>query len=322
MSILSSIIQRCKQTLLSRSATTKKPFLLQHARTVFISSQKNTIALSVLENHPQAVTVLFYPGTMASPHMYGLFLEELHAAGCNVVGIHPLSHGLSPKKQCVFTFDDILQNGKDAQIWAEHYFSGPVVVSGHSQGGILALAHALNNPTLAACFPMGTLLPHNEKAGSVTRFEKLLRHRELFLRVVGFLARIFPFLPIPFWLYLQPKRIFAHAHKVFAPANGVRFWYPLAFISSLFHKDLHETEKNGAIQCPLFLLSAKNDTLFTWPLMQEIFASLQAPQKKLIAIAGGGHLCVVSRVYAKQMAAFIAAECAGLGLPIYIKKQR
>ncbi len=298
-----------------------KKYQLQQAKTVRIPSQKNTIVLSVLENSPEAVTVLFYPGTMSSPHMYGVILEELHAKGCNVVGIHPLSHGLSPKTQRIFTFDDILQNGKDAQAWAQNYFSGPIVVSGHSQGGILALAHAVDNPALAACFPMCTLLPQSEDAASVTRFGFLLHHKDKFLSFLRTLARVFPFLPIPFWLYLKPKHILSHAYKVFAPSQGLRYTYPLAFISSLFNKNLHAAEVKGHIHCPLFILSAKNDTLFSWTMMQNILHAVQAPQKKLIGISGGGHLCAVSRVYAKHMAAIIAAHCAGLGLPIHIQKQ-
>ncbi len=312
----------------------QKRYPLQNARTVYIPSQKNTIALSVLESHPQAVTVLFYPGTMASPYMYSLFLEELQAVGCNVVGIHPLSHGLSPRKKILFTFDDIVRNGQDAQAWAAHHFSGPLVVCGHSQGGIVALAHALSDsrknsltsttnstadtPSLAACFSLGTLLPHAHDAVNVTRFKAFLRHKDSILRGIRFFSHLFPFLPIPFWLYLQPKKIFAHAYKVFAPAKGIRLWYPLIFISSLFHKDLQHVQQHGHMHCPFFLLSAKNDALFSWPLMQKIFESIRAPQKKLIPIAGGGHLCAVSRLYAKHMAAIIAAECAGLGLPIYI----
>ncbi len=291
--------------------------LFPKARKVCIPSCGTSITLTVLEAAPEAVTVLFYPGTMASPLMYPLLLNELHRLGCNVVGIHPLSHGLSPREKISFTFEDILQNGKDAQRFARQYFSGPIVVSGHSQGGILSLAHALHNPHIQGIFPITTLLPQRDEAGSVTRMRALLKYKSPLLRVMRFMASCLPFVPIPFLAYLELKPLLHKAHKVYAPSIHKRASYPLRFISSLFHVDLSAAEREGAISCPLMLLTAKDDQLFPLTLMQSTYDAIKAPRKKLIVIHGGGHLCAVSRLYAPHIAAHIAQSCAALGLPLH-----
>ncbi len=300
----------------------KQLYNLANAKTIYIQSQKKSIALTVLENHPNAVTVLFYPGTMASAFMYCVLLTYLHEKGCNVVGIHPVGHGLRSDKKTIFYFDDILQNGLDAQAWAESYFSGPLVVSGHSQGGVLALAHALDNEKISACFPLGTLLPHCPDAILATRFAFMYKRKDLVLKITKLLSIIFPFFPIPAGFYLKLKKIFAHSYRIYTPPKSSRLSYPLAFLNSFFHKNLQLAQEAGHILCPLFLVTAKNDQLFTWEMMEKTFHSIQAPQKKLIPIAGGGHLYAISKHYAKHIASYIASECAGLGLPIYIEKKK
>ncbi len=291
--------------------------LFPTARKVSIPSCGTSITLTVLETAPEAVTVLFYPGTMASPLMYPVLLNELHRLGCNVVAIHPISHGLSPKNKSSFTFEDILQNGKDAERWAKRNFSGPLVVSGHSQGGILSLAHALHNPHIQGTFPITTLLPQREESSAVTRLRAMLTYKEPVLRLMRFMASHVPALPIPFLAYLELKPLLKNAHKVFAPNIQKRASYPISFVSSLFHLDLHAAEQAGSIHCPVILLTAKDDQLFPLALMQSTFDAIKAPQKRLIILDGGGHLCAVSRLYAQHIAAHIAQSCAALGLPLH-----
>ncbi len=286
-------------------------------RNVQIQSQV-PITLSLLENHPKAVTVLFYPGTMASPLMYPVLLQELYRLGCNVVAIHPLSHGLSPKVKKNFTFNDILQNGHDAELWIKKNFQGPIVACGHSQGGILALAHSINNPNISATFPIGALLMHEPWAIDITHFSSLRGHEEKLLNILQKASKLLPRLPIPFFAYLAPSKILAKAYKVYAPRKGCRATYPLCYIYSLFSADLSKASAQGSINCPVILISPKDDELFPLNIMQQLIDCIKAPQKKLISIAGGGHLAAVSKYYAPHMAAHIAGQCAGLGLPLYI----
>ncbi len=285
---------------------------------VHIKSQV-PIVLSVLKRHSQAVTVLFYPGTMATPAMYPELLIALYNYGCNVVAISPLAHGKSSKNKKSFVFDDILQNGLDAQNWVKDNFSGPIVICGHSQGGILALAHSMNNNDISACFPICTLLMHREDSIEVTHFKSLRAYRNKILKILKKLSYIMPRLPIPFFAYLSIKNVIANAYKVNAPRGECRSTYPLSFLYSLFVKDL--SSKNGKISCPVFLITAKDDMLFPLKMMNDTLDEIEAVQKKLIIIEAGGHLAATSKYYAKHIAAYIAEHCAGLGLPLYITKK-
>ncbi len=289
---------------------------------VTIASQESSITLSILKAHPRATTILFYPGTMASPFMYPELLKHLHAMGCNVIGIHLQGHGLSPSNNRAFTMEDLIQNGRDAEAYALQEFSGPLVLCGHSQGGILTLAHCLKTTSIAAAFPICTLMPQMANAGTVTRLKNFLHFKEPFIKALTCLANVAPRMPMTFLAYLELGKILENSYKVVAPRSQCRNTYPLRFIHSLFTMDLHKASEDGTITCPFFLLTAKNDTLFPLALMEETLGAIKAPYKKLIQIHGGGHLCAVSKVYAQHIAAHITAHCAGLGLPLYTKNTK
>lgn len=282
-----------------------------------ISSGGLPIVLSVWERHPAACTVLFYPSTMASPLLHRFFLEELWGMGLNVVGLHPLGHGKSSTKNKKFTFQDILRNGLDAVDWITRTMRGPVVIAGHSQGGILALAHVAQDARPAAAFPLCTLLPQHPKAGTVTRFRRLLRHKERLLAVLRTGSRVFPLLPIFMPCYLELGRITAGAAKPRTDLREMRGHYPLCFVYSLFSADLSAACVDGNISCPVVLMQADNDALFTLPVARDMFACIRAPEKRLALIHGGGHMAPLCSPFATEIAARIAAHCAGYGLPLH-----
>lgn len=85
--------------------------------------------------------MLFYPGTMLSPFQYRPMLAALHEAGFAVAGLHLTGHGLNPHA-VRFSFEDLLQDGLDAEEWLRDTGFTRIAVCGHSQGGILTLAHA------------------------------------------------------------------------------------------------------------------------------------------------------------------------------------
>lgn len=275
------------------------------------------IALSVWERRPQAATALFYPSTMASPLLHRFFLEELWRMGLNVVGLHPLSHGQSPKIKKDFTFAHILRNGLDAADWIRQRMDGPLIVTGHSQGGIFALAHAARDSRIAAAVPITTLLPQHPDAGLVTRFHRILRRRETLLAILRAGARLMPRLPVLMPFYLEINRIMAGAVEPLSDWRCLRASYPLRFICSLFTEDISDACVPGNIACPVLLITAKNDALFTLPLMRAMLDDIAAPQKKLLLIDGGGHLAPLCGPYARQIAARMAEHCAGLGLPLH-----
>ena len=65
---------------------------------VSIESGRAPITLSIWEaEQDTAPTVVFVPGTMTHPLFYSPFLDAVSRHGYHVVGVHPLSHGRSPR---------------------------------------------------------------------------------------------------------------------------------------------------------------------------------------------------------------------------------
>lgn len=311
-------------------------------REITISSADVPVVLSVWTCKPEATTVVFYPGTMTSPRNYELLLNLLVQQGFNVVGLHPLSHGRSPRIKKLFTFADILRNGQDAVRWTRQHFSGPVVLAGHSQGGILTLAHAAapHRPSLAqqgghsaesgllasshadtasshvdAAFALCTLLPEHPRAIELTIFSPLARWREAILRGCTRLAELVPGLPIIILMYLSLPKIL-HGSKGAVRTGGIRAYYPLTFLASLFNTNLAHATQPGNITCPLTLICAANDALFTPDLMQTMFDLIAAPEKEHITLTGGGHMAPLVPHNAAEIAYHMARICHAKGFPL------
>lgn len=285
------------------------------------------ITLSVWTCDPAATTVVFYPGTMSCSLYYTLFLECLVEQGFNVVGLHPLSHGKSPRIKKLFTFEDILHNGRDAVAWASTHFSGPVVIAGHSQGGILALAHAAgyaslhnnNSLSIAAVFLLCTMLPQHPRAIELTLLKPFARWHAGLQRAVTRLACLVPLLPVCLPMYLNLFKIVSGGTSAVRSKGTLRAFYPLAFIASLFNANLEQATQEGNIRCPVDVISAVDDALFTPELMRCIFMEIAAPDKKQILLAGGGHMAPLVPRHAAEIAEYMAQRCASLGLPLHPK---
>lgn len=277
------------------------------------------IVLSLWKRHRDAATVVFYPGTMASPLLYEELLSRLCCNGLNVVGVHPISHGKSPRRKRNFSFDDILRNGLDAVTWVRKHWGEAVAVSGHSQGGILALAHAASDPRVGAAFPLCTLLPQHPRAGEITRLAGLLRHRERVLRFLHAADCLLPRFPVAIPFYLDVARILYGSESPPRSLRHSRMSYPLHFVVSLFTADLSAACTEGNIHCPLTLISARNDALFTPELMRIMLDCIKSPRKELVLLSGGGHLAPLAPRRAAEIAACIAERCAASGLPLVLE---
>lgn len=263
--------------------------------------------------NPGAGTMLFYPGTMLSPFQYRPLLAALREAGFAVAALHLIGHGLNPHS-VGFTFDDLLHDGLEAEQWLHKAGLGPVAACGHSQGGILTLAHAAASRRLAAAFPICGVLPQQDEAISLTLFRPLAARRQKLMAAINALARRVPRLPLPVPAYLSLRRISAGARHIRVNRRKSRSSYPLAFLASLFNARL-----SPRLRCPLYLFNAKDDALFTPTLTLSTFDLLRAPCKRLIWLPGGGHLAAMNPQFCRYIARTVAAACAGLGLPLRLE---
>ncbi|MDN9367428.1 alpha/beta hydrolase, partial [Clostridioides difficile] len=66
-------------------------------------------------------------------------------------------------------------------------------------------------------------------------------------------------------------------------------YYPLRFVASLFNADLSCLE-NGAIQCPVILITAKGDPLFRFDYTNKVFDLIHVPKKELLTLELNRHM--------------------------------
>lgn len=258
--------------------------------------------------NPGAGTMLLYPGTMLSPRQYRLLMTALRAAGLAVAGLHLEGHGVNPHRGG-FTFDSLLEDGLLAERWLHDAGFGPVAVCGHSQGGILAVAHAAASGSLTAAFAICAILPQMPRAIELTRFAHFAGRRARLESAIARLGRVLPWLPVPLVCYLSLRRVLSGHGPVCLDRYGSRRTYPLGFLSSLF-----SARVGRELRCPFRLYNACDDALFTPSLAREFFKVIRAPEKTLVWLPDGGHLAPFARARAAFIARDAAAACAGLGL--------
>lgn len=263
-----------------------------------------------LWDNPGAGSMLFYPGTMLSPRQYRPLMRALHEAGLAVAGLHLEGHGVNPHGSG-FTFATLLEDGLFAERWLHAAALGPVAVCGHSQGGILATAHAASSRTLTAAFAISTILPQMPEAILLTRFARLAPRRERLERAIAALGRVLPRLPLTVSCYLSVRRVLAGHGEVRMDRRGSRLSYPLGFLASLFRARVPPV-----LLCPFRLYNARDDALFTPELARAVFREIRAPEKSLVWLSGGGHLAPMVPRHAAFIARDAAAFCAGLGMPL------
>ncbi len=208
---------------------------------VLIESRGVPIALSIWKGNPGAPCIVFLPGTMVHPLFYEELLDGLALAGFNVVGVHFQGHGKSPRVDQLFSFNDLVQNGRDAISYATQRFKGPIVVLGSSQGGMVTMSLASLDDRIAAVFAHNIMDPRMADAMRITRFPQWLWPlRRVIVQIMSVVARWAPRLPIPLSFYLQEQRIFRtdwaleQYHR--DPLNLTS--YPLSFLASLFSANM------------------------------------------------------------------------------------
>lgn len=274
-----------------------------------LERHRHQIALEIWPN-PGAGVMLFYPGTMLSPRQYRPLMAALRQSGLAVAGLHLEGHGVNPHTGA-FTFDSLLEDGLLAERWLLEAGLGPVAICGHSQGGILAAAHAGLSSTLTAAFAICAILPQMPEAIGLTRFAPFAASRARLERAICALARLLPWLPVPVAAYLSLRRLSTGHGRICIDRRQSRATYPLRFLASLF-----SARVSPSLRCPFRLYNARDDALFTPGLAQAFFNELQTPEKSLVWLAKGGHLAPMTPAYADFIAKDAAAVCAGLGMPL------
>jgi len=259
---------------------------------VLIESAGTRIALSLYHADDHRPCIVFIPGTMTHPLFYDDFLTLLARDGFNVAGIHPISHGKSPREKKLYSFADMLQNVHDTVTYCIGNVSKDVIVMGSSQGGILALAAACIDDRIKAVFPHNVLIPSLKNSISVTSFPKFLKpFNRALTSTMKLAAKIAPGMQVPVTFYLEFDRVTSSQsmHDLFYTDPLGLTSYPLYFLSSLFSADLHRIS-DGSIKCPVVVIASTGDRLFSYDYCLEVYEKIAAPHKEMLVFNEPYHL--------------------------------
>jgi alpha-beta hydrolase superfamily lysophospholipase len=259
---------------------------------VLIESQGVPIALSIWRGSPAAPCIVFLPGTMVHPLFYEELLDGLSRAGFNVVGVHFQGHGKSPRVEQLYSFNTLVQNGRDAIGYATQRFNGPLVVLGSSQGGMVTMSLASLDNRVAAAFAHNIMDPQMDDSIRITSFPHWLRpFRHTVVSAMNIAAKLMPRLPVPISFYLREERVFRTnwTRQQYLRDSLKLSSYPLYFLASLFSADMRAMY-SGQIRCPVVVIASTGDPLFPFDYIKRIYQLIKAPSKELLVFDLNYHL--------------------------------
>jgi alpha-beta hydrolase superfamily lysophospholipase len=264
-------------------------------REALIDSAGTRIALSIYESKKSDPSVVFLPGTMTHPLLYDEFLSGIAARGFNVVGVHSVSHGKSPREKKLYTISDIVTNARDAVMFCIERFNSTVGVLGSSQGGLVAMLLAGCDHRIKAAFAQNIVFPSLSETLSVTSFPGFLRPIYGFMRPLMYAGfTLLPHIPMPLGAYLDINRVTTDTEiqkQVFTDPIGLTS-YPFYFMRSLFFADTAPIT-DGSITCPVVVIASRGDKLFSKEYQALAYEKVKAPKKEILWLDEDCHLIMV-----------------------------
>ncbi|MEM9731234.1 MAG: alpha/beta fold hydrolase, partial [Myxococcota bacterium] len=227
-----------------------------------IAGQAGELHVDIVQASTPGRVFVFMPGTNAYTLLYGEFLVAMADQGWAVVAFDPRGHGRSDGKRGSYTIDELLEDYATVVSFARGMSGdGAVVVSGSSQGGIVAFYYALSDPSVDAyvCHNLADLSDPSSVA--LTRFGD----RGHALRPwIERLARVFPEAPVPMQSYLdlrrEPVRGQPHALHVLLEDPWIPWFVRVKTLASL--GTAPPPAPIDSIRTPGLVLQAGDDTIF------------------------------------------------------------
>lgn len=235
----------------------------------------NRLHLDVIDVDRAAPTLVFVPGTAVHGMVYRDLLATLADGGVNVVSVDLRGHGRSGGKPGHYTIPALVRDARAAVDYARSHFAGPVVASGSSQGGIVALYLAATDA------PLDGVICHN--AADLSDPENLVHmgKSRMWLpvrRVVLAVASRFPEVEIDIQRYLDllvPGR--SKAKRMIAADPLALKVITLGALASL--SSAPPARPLEQITTPVLLLHGRRDQVFPQRFADALFSRLRCPKE-------------------------------------------
>ena len=260
---------------------------------VLIPSSGTQIALSIWKSNSKTnPNIVFIPGTMTHPLFYSQFLNEICKKAYNVIGIHHISHGKSPREIKAFTIDHMIANVKDTITYVIENFNDNVGLMGSSQGGVLAISIAGLDDRIKAVVPHNILLTSLKESIKLSSYpDWLVNFYKPIISLMKLGARIMPKKQLTMDSYLDSDKVFSTKEwKDYFYTDPIGLTkYPISFLASLFASDMtHITD--GSIKCPVVVWVSKGDPLFTKEYNDLVYEKIKCKTKEKVEFDLNCHL--------------------------------
>lgn len=249
--------------------------------------------VDVVDAEARGKTFVFMPGTNAYTLLYGEFLVAIADAGWTVVAFDPRGHGRSDGARGSYTIDELLDDYRAVVEFARERSTGKLVVSGSSQGGIVAFYYALTDGGVDAyvCHNLADL--SDPASVALTRFGE---RGESLRPFIDRLATWLPEAPVPMQAYLdlraEPVRGQPHALHVLLEDPWIPWFVRAKTLASL--GSTPPPTPIGGLKVPGLVLQAGDDTIFPTTYIRDLVQRI--PHADLEVFDGLPHYMIVDHV--------------------------
>jgi alpha-beta hydrolase superfamily lysophospholipase len=258
----------------------------------------NQLHIYHFESKPGDPVLVHVPGTSVYALLYTEFMYKLSRQGFNVVGIDMRGHGRSSGKRGVYTLGGLVDDTMAVIDYAIATYGDRAVVSGDSEGGMVAFYCAAAEPRLKAAVCHSVIAndePDNYRMTRWPGFYKILMAtlpvtQPLMSTPIGQLMQ-------PVSAYLDPKaeecRHFPDFHKFLKEDPFVIDAISLGALSSLGVTPM--ARKVEEIETPVMVIHGGWDNIFPEDYVRRVYDRLTC-EKEFLYLPQAPHLVMIDYV--------------------------
>jgi pimeloyl-ACP methyl ester carboxylesterase len=242
--------------------------------------------------------VVHVPGTSVYSLPYTEYMYKLSRQGFNVVGLDPRGHGRSSGKRGVYTLGGLVDDAMAVIDHAIATYGDKVVISGDSQGGMVAFYCAAAEPRLKAAVCHSVITPDEPDNYRMTRWPGFYKILMATLPVTQPLMKT-PLgqLMHPISVYLDAKaeecRVFPDFQRFLKEDPFVVDAVSLGALASLGVTPM--TRKVEEIETPIMVIHGGRDNIFPEDYVRRVYDRLSC-EKEFLYLSNAPHLVMFDYV--------------------------
>jgi pimeloyl-ACP methyl ester carboxylesterase len=283
------------ESLLSRMGI---PELIGTWREEVLEIGDRKLHLSHFESKPDDPVVVHMPGTSVYSLLYTEYMYKLSRKGFNVVGVDPRGHGRSSGRRGVYTLGELVDDAMTVIDHAAATYGDEVIISGDSQGGMVAFYCAAAEPRLKAAVCHSVIAPDEPDNYRMTRWPGFYRI------LMATLPATQPLMKTPLGKAMHPISVYLDAKaeecRILPDFHGFLKQDPfvvdavsLGALSSLGVTPM--ARRVEEIETPVMVIHGGRDNIFPEDYVRRVYSRLSC-EKKFLYLPDAPHLVMIDYV--------------------------